>query len=249
MKTKKIAFFIIVCFVLTNTSVATTWQTVSNGFWNVGAVWLGGIAPPYTSSDTFLIKHPILLNDRLTLTSGSYFKIDSAGGICGHERVIVNANAKIIKYGILELDTLSIPGGIVNCYSPGLVILTQYGNVSNGGSFYVNTSLAVGPWFDCHFPEYSFLIGVHETNFYQELSVFPNPVQNELNLAFNDFNNQLKEITIIDGIGREIKSISSKENNVKIEMENLVSGFYVLQCKIIMPDNRYYFVTKKFVKN
>lgn len=84
---------------------------------------------------------------------------------------------------------------------------------------------------------------------YSEMNLFPIPVQNELNLSFNDFNNQLKEITIIDGLGREIKSITSKENNVKIEMENLVSGFYVLQCKIIMPDNRYYFVTEKFVKN
>ncbi len=108
------------------------------------------------------------------------------------------------------------------------------GNYSGGLSYFMGTAS----------------VGIEENKaVYSEMNLFPNPLQNELNLSFNDFNNQLKEITIIDRLGREIKSITSKENNVKIEMEYIASGFYVLQCKIIMPDNRYYFVTEKFVKN
>jgi hypothetical protein len=91
--------------------------------------------------------------------------------------------------------------------------------------------------------------GIEENSaVYSEMNLFPNPVQNELNLSFNDFNNQLKEITIIDELGREIKKIESNDVSILINTEVLNTGFYIVKCKVLLPDNRYYFVTKKFVK-
>jgi len=225
---KKLLFAFILCLFLVNVTQAKIFETVSVGYWNSGGVWLGGIAPPYTSSDTFLIKHPILLNATLTLTTGAYLEIDSMGGICGHQQITVNANAKIIEYGILELDILSIPGGIVNCLNPGLVILTQYGVVSNGGSLYINCSLSVGPWFDCHLPEYAYTLGVPTTSSLSEFSFFPNPFSTQTTLHSD---NLLHNATLMvyNCFGQKVRSLVISHSPLVIERGNLASGLYFIR--------------------
>ena len=227
MKKNLIAF--VLCLFLVNVTKANKWETVSTGYWNSGGVWLGGIAPPYTSSDTFLIKHPILLNATLTLTAGAYLEIDSMGGICGHQQITVNTNAKIIEYGILELDILSIPGGIVNCLNPGLVILTQYGVISNGGSLYINCSLSVGPWFDCHLPEYAYTLGVPTTSSLSEFSFFPNPFSSQATLqTTNLFHNAtLTVYNCLEQTVKEIKNINGQ--TITFNRDNLPSGLYFIR--------------------
>lgn len=234
MKKALIAF--VLCLLLVKVTKANKWQTVSTGYWNSGGVWLGGIAPPYTSSDTFLIKHPILLNATLTLTAGAYLEIDSMGGICGHQQITVNSNATIIEYGILELDILSIPGGNVNCLNPGLVILTQYGVVSNGGYLYINCTLSVGPWFDCHLPDYAYALGVPAISSLLEFSLFPNPFSSQTTFHTNvPLHNAT--LTLYNSFGQEVKQFVIRNSSFVIERGNLPSGLYFIR---LTDDNKIY---------
>jgi hypothetical protein len=153
---------------------ATTWTTKAGGNWNTASVWQGGIAPPAISADTFVITHDIYLTSNLTFNSNALLLIDSMGGLCGHYKMKVSSGASLIKYGTLDLDTLAIPGGAVNCYLPGSVILTMYGVVSGNGAQFNNhgCSLKVGPWFTCVFGDVPNSIETFDTTGF---TLFPNP--------------------------------------------------------------------------
>ncbi|MBI4931613.1 MAG: T9SS type A sorting domain-containing protein [Bacteroidetes bacterium] len=232
---KKLLIVFSLCLFLVNVTEANKWETVSNGYWNSGGVWLGGMAPPYTSSDTFLIKHPVIINATLTLNMGAYLQIDSMGGICGHEKLSVNTNAKLITYGILELDTLSIPGGNVNCLYPGIVILTLYGIISNGGYLYANSSFSVGPWFNCHLPEYAFAANVPFINSLSELSIFPNPFSSETTLHTDNYLTNAT-LTLYNCFGQTVKQYNNiTGHSFTLSRNNLPSGLYFIR---LTQDNK-----------
>ena len=163
------------------------------------------------------------MESSLTLNSGAYFQIDSAGGICGHHTLAVSSGALLIKYGILELDTLLIPGGVVNCIPPGIIVLTQYGIISNGGSFSVTSGLAVGPWFNCVQPKYSFATGIKEINNLSQTIVFPNPASKEIAIMTTASS---KLVIISNAIGKPIRFIDSNDATIKINVSEYSSGFY-----------------------
>ena len=175
-------FFIFLGILFCFNGSATTWQTAGQGYWNSGFVWVGGVVPPYSSADTFYINHPIVIGDQITLLSGAYLRIDTSGGICGHERLNLNTNATLHNHGILELDTLKVPGGHVQNFITGSIILTFIGQFSLGGSMSSNGAMIVGPWFICHQPEYSFLTGVHELTSNSGITLYPNPASNKLQI-------------------------------------------------------------------
>ncbi len=151
---------------------SAVWETVKSGPWNNNSTWLGGVSPSFTNLDTILVKHYLYLGSDVVLNSGAFLKIDSSGGLCGHQTITVSTGARILKYGTLELDTLLVPGGIVNLYVPGDVILTNYGKISKGGSLNSNCGLAVGPWFDCRKPFHN---AVEDELTIGTISLFPNP--------------------------------------------------------------------------
>jgi hypothetical protein len=215
---------------MTCVSNATTWTTISNGFWESGSIWNGGIVPPHTSSDTFLIKHPIVLENNLFLNSGALLKIDSTGGLCGHHNISVFTGAKILKYGILELDSLRIPGGIVTCRATGGVVLTLAAIISNGGSLSVSgCSFSVGPWFNCIQPEYHFAIGITENEFFSKVKIFPNPGNGKFEISGIDLPESLA-LTLFDLLGRKVFSavLSFSEENLAADVSNLEDGIYSL---------------------
>jgi hypothetical protein len=226
---RKILIPCVLFLFLADISKANKWTTVGSGYWSSSAVWLGGIAPAYTIADTFLIKHAIFLDEKLKLNAGAYMEIDSLGGICGHQQIIVNTQAKIIKYGILELDTLSIPGGSVHLLKPGLVILTKYGVINNGGSLNSNCAVAVGPWFDCHLPEYAFALGIPTTHILSEFSFSPNPFFMQTLLQTNVF---LKNacMTIYNSSGELVKRLDNLSGQtITIRRDNLPCGLYFVE--------------------
>ena len=78
------------------TSISTvTWQAANRGFWQDSALWVGGVVPDTTSSDTFVISHPIVIESDLILESGAHMLIDSTGGICGHQIATVSSTFKL----------------------------------------------------------------------------------------------------------------------------------------------------------
>jgi len=76
-----------------------------------------------------------------------------------------------------------------------------------------------------------------------KLSIYPNPVTSLLTLDCGD--QQIKEITICDYIGRSVfKKNENKKSKITIDVSNLVNGIYILS--ILNDKNER--VTKKFVK-
>jgi len=220
---KKSLLFLISSFMFFQT-FATTWKTISVGYWQNNAIWQGGVAPPFTCGDTILIIHPIVVTSTITLTTGAHLIVDNSGGICGHQKMVVHPNATFIKYGILELDTLSIPGGYVVFNQPGSWKLTMYGIISNGGVFQVNGPVgAVGPWFDCHMPEYNFMTGLNEYEIDNQVIAYPNPASGQINFKNSFYENGL--LRIFNSVGSLIleKDILAHETT---RVEGIAPGIY-----------------------
>jgi hypothetical protein len=218
MKRISCPLFLVCLLLLSKAGFSTTWTTIAAGFWNDPSVWSANSIPPYSSADTFYIKHPIAFQDNLFFNTNSFLKIDSTGGLCGHHNITASAGSAIIKYGIIELDTMNIPGGHVDFYGPGQAIFTRNGTLSSGG--YLNVSggsLAVGPWFECVQPAFSFTIGI--TEYVREtIKVFPDPATGILTFLFQS-PLQDAALQVTDPAGRMIYSdlFSGKEYTVAVD--------------------------------
>lgn len=213
-------------------SSATQWVTQQPGFWNSGSTWVGGIAPDNFPNDTMHILHAVALNGNLYLGSECYFEIDSAGGICGHNTMLMPTGARLLKYGLLELDTLYIPGGTVQCYGPGNLTLTVYGLLSNGGSLTTQCNFQVGPWFECQLPEYGFLSLSEFTDRSFFPVVTPNPASTKIHLTLNEHPDPEDFLWLTDISGKTVYSTSLQDFKGTIEMESLPPSLYFLQVKI-----------------
>ena len=154
---------------------ASSFITEANGVWNNTGTWENGNIPPFSNSDTVVIKHLILLPADLTLLNGAYLKIDSTGGLCGHFKINVSASTSFLKYGFLQIDALNMTGGEVNLLPPGNTIFTQYGLLT-GGVFNNTSNFNVGPWFQCQLPEYQTINSLKDRKINTETRCYPNPV-------------------------------------------------------------------------
>lgn len=229
-KLKKILLVFVFIFLILQSVKSTTWETVSNGYWYNGSTWLGGIAPPYSSSDTFIIRHFIVIQEDIYLNTDAFVHIDSTGGLCGHHTVTVNSQATMLKYGIFEFDTLLVPGGKVLCFGPGNGILTKYAKVSNGGSFTVYGGIVtVGLWFNCQLPEYSFAMGssIEEKTSNESFILFPNPSNGNFQLSYQSLLGK-SELQIKDIVGRTVykQNIFGESNTENIDATDLINGVY-----------------------
>lgn len=221
-------YLLFISIFLSVLSYGATWTTVSNGFWNTASIWQGGIVPPYSNSDTFRIKHPVVFENSLVFNSGSLVKIDSTGGLCGHHTISVFTNARIIKHGILEADSLLIPGGIVNCNATGAVVLTQTAILTVGGSLTISgCSFSVGPWFNCVQPEYHFAIGIEEEMIENNIRIFPNPSNGIFEISEDNFRKET-QLIIIDVLGRILynRPLDTSSKNRSIDISFLDNGIY-----------------------
>jgi hypothetical protein len=220
---------------------AKTWTTISYGYWNSPSVWLGGIAPPLSCSDTFNIKHAVAIFNNVVFNSGSLLNIDTTGGICGHNNVSIKSGAKFYLRGIFQVDTLFVPGGKVYMYSPGSVTLTCSGIISNGGSMTISgASLVVGPWFNCRNPEYQFT-GIEELSDKTEIKLFPNPASQKLNILTEN-GSENSEIIVINCLCEEILKIPFTNS---VDVSKLSAGFYYL--RIASQNKEIYYA--KFIKD
>jgi len=194
---------------------STTWTSIADGFWNDPSTWSANTIPPYSSSDTFNILHAVAFQGDLFFNSGALLKIDSTGGLCGHYNINAASGSAIKKYGIIEIDVMNIPGGHVDFYAPGQAIFTQYGLITSGGSLTVNgCSLAVGPWFECVQPTFSFTIGITEHTS-TSVHVFPDPATDHFTFSFEqELRKATLQVTDISGRLIYTSSFSGREHSV-----------------------------------
>ncbi len=75
-------------------------------------------------------------------------------------------------------------------------------------------------------------VGLNEVATSSNLTIFPNPANETVNVSFEQNTNDLIQIELIDATGRVIAQESSLEigtNNVSFEVTNLSSGFYTVR--------------------
>jgi len=205
--------------------------------------------PDTASGDTFLINHPIVIDNDLRLESGAYMLIQNGGGICGHQIATVLGNAKLVVYGILELDELYVNSGFVRIYK-GDVTLTTYAQITGqGGNLKVEeeASLVVGEWFECRLPDYSFartstaVVVPQIVN--RSISIYPNPFTNALTIE--NLQGLYSDFKVYNLLGEEVFSslMHSNEPNT-FNLNHLKKGVYILT--VFADDTKYSF---KIVKN
>jgi hypothetical protein len=239
MRKASVVLLLILTYIITGR--ANTWRTIATGYWHNPAIWSAGVVPPYSSADTFQILYPVAFDQNIVLETGGYLLIDSTGGLCGHHNITVNPGAGIYKSGILEIDTLTVPGGDVIFVPPGNTILTVYGIITAGGSLNnLGSALQVGSWFDCQQPEYAFTLGIQEAHSCAS-AILPNPNNGRFLISF-DRAPCKADINIMDITGRRVRKMSLKDDAImgQIDVSFLPNGIYFVE--VVSEDT--YFKTK-----
>jgi len=227
---KKIILLLIFQITLPCTNLlAARWYTQQAGFWDQNSTWMGGIAPTNFPNDSIFIRHAVAITHNLYLGSNCYFEIEAGGGICGHHSMHVPSGSKLIKYGLLELDTLNIPGGNVMCLPPGNVILTFNGFLSNGGTMSITCGFQVGPWFQCSLPEYGYL-NLNELEAVElPFKILSNPAHETLRILLEQNPKNLDSIRLYDITGKTIKSINELTTSLTINIGDIKPSIYFIQ--------------------
>jgi len=229
-----------ICWLLAP-SFSKTYITLSEGYWANGSTWQGGIAPGLLlSGDTVIVQQPVIFDNSITLGAGTVLQVDSGGALCGHAKIIVNSGAKLVSRGLVEADTLLIPGGNVLLYIPSQLIISIEAILTQTGASLVSngSTIEVGPWFTCHLPEFNKFSGIEKT-IYEPKYFYISPNPN--NGSFRISGSRLVPHSILfvkDLTGRNIltKQIEKDENEVEIvTMPNFCNGIYLFE--IISPDS------------
>jgi hypothetical protein len=230
---KKLLTLSIILFTGTTNLFATTWETADRGFWADSSVWVGGIVPPHASNDTFLIKHPIVIDQNLIFNSGASVLIESDGGICGHYKTNVNSNASIFSYGILELDSLHVLGGLVT-FKDGQLLLTEYARIEvSGARLKIDSAgiMKVGIWFDCVLPSYAFLVDLklntEEVQLPSAVKVYPNPTSGILYIETDE----PSTVSLYDSKGTLLLHTDDSSLKIELDISDFASGVYVVKTE------------------
>lgn len=233
----KIGFYILLfSFLLPGlTARSVTWLTVANGNWNSRTTWSTGVIPPYSSSDTILIRDTVFFQDDIVLNYGALMRIDSAGGaLCGHFNLTVGTDAWLNIYGVIDADTFFETGGHAECAYGG--VFRIYYGLLTGGIFEVfsNGSCSVRLWQNC------FETSATDTTTQEEqppnaavvdtlsnsFSVFPNPGEGNFSLQYT----QVTESTFYfyNAVGQMIFSspLENLAGQKSFNTENLPRGMY-----------------------
>jgi hypothetical protein len=116
-------------------------------------------------------------------------------------------------------------------------IISNNITVNGGGTVY----FLVSPYFTGSTGTYLFeasitrvsTAGINELEISELINVFPNPAKDQINIDFNNFNGQIKNISLFNIQGKEIMTNIETSNSklLKIFSGNLTEGFYLLHIE------------------
>jgi len=76
------------------------------------------------------------------------------------------------------------------------------------------------------------------------IELYPNPTQNSLTLNLTALSvNKIKQVRLLDLVGRKIKSLSSDNQQITLDVEGLIEGLYIIEVQI---EDQYF--TRTFIK-
>ncbi len=218
-------FFLIAFLMVEITLNAKTFTTYKRGYWQDSSTWQNREMPGFTFEDTIIIKHKVNIKHNLTLNSGAYMRIDTSGGICGHQLITVYTSALIYKYGNLQIDTMILIGGKVILDGPEETIFSAYASVSGqGASLWVKGApLRVGPWFECSSGNFeSNITSIKNNNW---MRVYPNPNQGKMQFYYA-YGTPAGKIRITDASSKIVFEKLYEEAVGDIDISNLDNGVY-----------------------
>lgn len=117
-----------------------------------------------------------------------------------------------------------------------------YSAVDADTSFWVGNLGTFCPWTSMPVREVSNTLGINDFNFRNEVTIYPNPASDKLNLRWTGLNNI--SVTICNSIGQELITIPLFKGNKMIDITTLRSGLYFVKSK---PGNQ--IVKKLIVEN
>ena len=228
MRTILLIAFLNLLFTTTN---AKTWETISHGFYDNPTVWMGDEVPEITTNDTILIKHPLVLTHDLIFDNGTDITIESEGGICGHQKMSMLSDTKLVSYGILELDSLYINGGDMD-FLDGHVILSTWAMLEGPepSSFTISGAAgAVGLWFECLSPYYDFVtVDTEEVSVPEPIKVYPTQVNEFITIEFHKTIPDT-EISLIDFNGRILsRQHFNNQQKLNVDLRPWPTGWYIV---------------------
>jgi hypothetical protein len=125
-------------------------------------------------------------------------------------------------------------------YSPGYLIIKRLSgaNLPMHGYTYATNTTAGGlknfgehDDFGCGFSQYFYISslapsGVHSVKNTSSIAIYPNPANEEINVAFDNVDTRSASISIINILGQAVYSTNVNTDNIKINSSSLPSGVY-----------------------
>ena len=190
---------------------------------NSAQAYNGSVLPAFVLDKTFTIT-PATSNPSSNNTIAFYF---TEAELSGWENLTGSSRNNL---GILKDDG-------VNPENVSATTLTAFGN-----DFKLEGSFTTGIKGTYYFGEIT-VLSTNDFNLNNGLSIYPNPVTNELNIAFN--NNLPTSATLHNMLGQVILSkVITTENDLKINTSNLSTGMYFINIKTDATNQTFKFLKK-----
>jgi len=162
---------------------------------------------------------------------GGVSTITTQGGTLQMEATVLPANADDGSYawsvfnqtGSATIDA----NGLLTASTDGIVAVTATANDASGETASIIVTIS------------NQSLSVNENNLSSQISIYPNPVKNQLFIELD--NQKVTEITIIDYSGRVVKTINSNVNTINVS--DLQQGIYILK---VATENGV--LTNRFIK-
>ena len=102
-----------------------------------------------------------------------------------------------------------------------------YTDVDADTAYWVGTVGQFCPWSGRPVREVSNPLGINDPIFENEISLYPNPAKDELNLKWNNLNNI--SVTIFNSVGQNLSTIILSKDKSIIDISGLQNGLYFLK--------------------
>lgn len=227
-----------------------------------GANWITGVYPPYFISPQ--VSDIDFVNQNVGWVVGwdGFVSHTTDGGLTWTNQNIGTTTDHLFSLQVISSTEAWACGREANIPMNGVVYHTTDGGItwtreiSSPNPYWGNAIAATtaNVWiagYEGRIYKKALITGVIENNLSsnQSITVFPNPVSSLTTISFSIEKSQNISILVIDVLGKEIKTISTKnissgKNKITIDLSELNSGIYF--CKIKSNEN---LLTVKLIKN